>query len=243
MFIQPEWPAPSYVKAYTTLRTGGSSAPPFNDFNLGLHTGDDEQTVMANRKLLQQSLHIPQEPVWLNQTHSNIVVEAKPENYLQNADASFSNHANQVCVVMTADCLPILCCSTKEPFVSAIHAGWRGLASGIINKALDKIPFLENLLVWLGPAIGPQHFEVGEDVYEAFTSLNPKNQTAFRRSSPKKWLANIYELARIQLADLGISQIYGGTHCTFNQSDLFFSYRRDKGKTGRMASLIWLEES
>lgn len=231
MFIQPLWPAPAHIKAYTTLRKRRVDIGPEQDFNLALP---------SNREHLTHLLQLPQEPIWISQSHSTTVVEACADNLSKNADASFTTQANQICVVMTADCLPLLCCDTRNNYVSAIHAGWRGLANGIITNTLAN-RVSEHLLVWLGPAIGPKHFEVGVEVYEAFISRNPNNQTAFQPTSQNKWLADIYELARIELRGLGITQIYGGEYCTYSQSDHFFSHRRDQGKTGRMASLIWME--
>lgn len=239
MFIQPSWPAPQNVKAYTTLRSGGISLPPYHSFNLALHVEDNNDHVAANREKLTQLLHIPSEPIWLNQVHGTNIIEATVHNRNQVADASFTTIKNHVCVTMTADCLPILSCNKEGNYVSAIHAGWRGLAAGIIGKTLQAAAG-PDLLVWLGPAIGPQHFEVGQEVYEIFTSQQTQHQTAFTPYTDKTWLANIYELARQQLTSLGIIQIYGGEYCTYTQPELFFSYRRDKGKTGRMASLIWI---
>lgn len=240
MFIQPLWPAPVNIKAYTTLRDGGISQPPYHSFNLALHVKDKINSVITNRKQLARLLQLPAEPIWVNQVHGTTIAEALPQNLNQDADASFATHENQVCAIMTADCLPILCCNKQGTYVSAIHAGWRGLAGGIIAKALHFLAG-PDLLVWLGPAIGPQHFEVGQEVYEIFVSQQVRYRTAFTRYTDKTWLANIYELARQQLAELGVTQIYGGGYCTYAQPEYFFSYRRDKGKTGRMASLIWID--
>ncbi|TAK77506.1 MAG: peptidoglycan editing factor PgeF [Gammaproteobacteria bacterium] len=209
-FIQPEWPAPPQIKAYTSLRSGWSD------------------------------LSFPEEPIWVQQTHSTIVIEATPENKEKKADATFTPQANRVCVVVTADCLPVLICNQQATHVAAIHAGWRGLANGIIETTLQAIQQpAEDLLVWLGPAIGPQKFEVGQDVYEAFTLKHAESATAFVPHTEGKWLADLYELARIRLKQQGVSRIYGGNFCTYTQEDLFFSYRRDKGNTGRLASFIW----
>lgn len=242
--LQPDWPAPLYVKAYTTLRMGGISLSPFDDFNLADHVGDNIDHVRKNRLLLKQLLNLPGDPIWLKQTHSNIAVQAIPENYGKEADASFSNQYNQICAILTADCLPILLCDQKGTYIAAIHAGWRGLANGIIKEVINKCPVpSQELLAWLGPAIGPQTFEVGEEVYQLFLELNPVNAEAFKPSPKGRWLANIYTLAKIQLEELKISQIYGGNFCTYSNPLQFYSYRRDGEKTGRMATLIWLTDS
>jgi polyphenol oxidase len=240
MFIQPTWPAPPQIKAYTTLRDGGVSQPPYHSFNLAFHVEDNSDHVTANRKQLINLLHLPSEPIWINQVHGTTMVEASPDNKGEDADASFTTAKNQICAIMTADCLPILCCNKQGNYVSALHAGWRGLAGGIIGKNLQQVAG-PDLLVWLGPAIGPGHFEVGQEVYEIFTTQRNQHQSAFTRYTDKTWLANIYELARLQLINLGITHIYGGDYCTYAQPEYFFSYRRDKGKTGRMASLIWID--
>lgn len=242
MFIKPSWPAPANLRAYSSLRKGGFSQPPYQGFNLAFHVADRDEDVTANRDQLQKMLQLPSKPIWLNQVHGVRVVEALPENTLQEADASFARQANQVCAILTADCLPILLCDHQGSQAAAIHAGWRGLAKGIIEATLEKLTTQPSeLLAWLGPAIGPQKFEVGADVYTQFSELNPGNKTAFKPFTSTTWLADIYELAHIQLRSLGVSAIYGGEYCTYLQSEDFFSFRRDGQKTGRMATLIWLE--
>lgn len=226
--LKPQWKAPAHVKAYTTLR----------DLWTHLDTGDQE----TKRPPLKTLLQLPQDPIWLNQKHTTIAVEAVPENKEKIADASFTSQPNRICVILTADCLPILICHQDGTQVAAIHAGWRGLANGIIETTLSSMRQpTANLMVWLGPAIGPQKFEVGEDVFDAFTSQQADSQKAFVPHTPGKWLADLYALARMRLQAQGITHIYGGDFCTYTQNELFFSYRRDKGLTGRMASLIWIE--
>lgn len=236
-YIQADWPAPSQIKAYTTLRKGwGHRSEAYNI--------EQDTPFLKDNSSLQALLHLPEEPIWLTQTHSTQVVEAIAENRKKIADASFTSHKNRVCIVLTADCLPILICTKKASHVAAIHAGWKGLASGIIETtihALQQPP--EELLVWLGPAIGPQKFEVGKDVFDAFVNRHPVSSAAFVAYKQDKWLANLYDLARIRLSLLGVSDIFGGHYCTYTQEDLFFSYRRDQGKTGRMASLIWISNN
>lgn len=239
MFISPCWAVPSHIKAVTTTRRGGVSTKPFDTFNLGDHVGDDHIAVEKNREILKQTLSLPQDPIWLKQTHSNIAIEAHPENQYKEADASFTDKVNQICVVLTADCLPILLCNKEGTSVAAIHAGWRGLMKGVIESTLKSLPSSE-WLAWLGPAIGPQHFEVGNEVREQFIDSHPEDTHAFVPSKNQRWLANIYTLAKTRLNKLGILKIYGGNYCTYSDSDAFYSYRRDGEKTGRLASLIWI---
>ena len=235
-FIIPNWNAPANVHAVMTTRNGGLSKLPYDSFNLATHVDDDLENVLENRRLLKTELALPTEPFWLEQIHSNIVVEASKDLILPKADASFSNNKDVVCVVMTADCLPVLMCSKDGTKIAAIHAGWRGLESGIISNTVAALKTKE-LIVWLGAAIGAECFEVGDDVREAFLKKSADYSTAFK-AREKGWLADIYQLARIELAHLGITEIYGGEFCTMTDTERFYSYRREK-QTGRMATLIW----
>ena len=235
-FIIPNWNAPANVHAVMTTRNGGLSKLPYDSFNLATHVDDDLENVLENRRLLKTELALPTEPFWLEQIHSNIVVEASNDLILPKADASFSNNKDVVCVVMTADCLPVLMCSKDGTKIAAIHAGWRGLESGIISNTVAALKTKE-LIVWLGAAIGAECFEVGDDVREAFLKKSADYSTAFK-AREKGWLADIYQLARIELAHLGITAIYGGEFCTMTDTERFYSYRREK-QTGRMATLIW----
>ena len=242
-YIKPIWPAPKNVRAYTTKRTGGVSVYPYDSFNFSLLTGDNPEDVLTNRKKLFEELNLPQEPFWLKQEHTDIAIciekNTKPVPVI--ADASFTAIAGLVCVVMTADCVPILVCDEEGSIVAAIHAGWKGIAIGIIAstiKAMNTNP--SKLLAWLGPAIGPKSFQVNHDVYEIFCNKMPECKSAFIKNNDYL-LANIYTLASLFLKQAGVTNIYGGDYCTFTQKDLFFSYRRDGEKSGRMASLIWLE--
>lgn len=241
MFIQPKWPAPLSVKAVTTLRTGGVSHSPFDSFNLAMHVEDSLDDVTKNRHILQNHLALLSEPCWLNQTHSTKCVRL--ENSKQNieADASYTTQKNIICAILTADCLPILLCNKQGTLVSAIHAGWRGLAHGIIEKTIKTLPCETNeLIAWLGPAIGPKHFEVGNEVKAAFLALDSATEKAFSLSVNNRFMCDIYTIARLQLIKLGIPTIYGGEYCTYSDTTNFYSYRRDGVKTGRMASLIWI---
>ncbi len=242
-FIYPNWPAPSNVKALQTTRVGGFSVAPFQSFNLAMHVGDDALVVAKNRQLLSDFL--PSEPVWVNQVHGINAIDAAKATCLENADASFSHQKNVVCVTMTADCLPVLLCDTKGSVVAAVHAGWRGLCDGVIESAIAKMQVPNvTILAWLGPAIGPDSFEVGDDVRFSFMEKSPQALEAFTEKGQGKWLCNLYQLATQRLHALGITQIYGASinenFCTFKQPNQFFSYRRDQ-TTGRMASMIWIE--
>ena len=236
-WLEPDWPAPNNIRALTTLRTGGVSVPPFASLNPATHVGDNPENVERNRKILRTELELHHDPIWLNQVHGTAVVQADQVNGLPTADASWTTQANVVCTVMTADCLPVLYCSTDGAVVAAAHAGWRGLLAGILTSTYLAMQKSE-VLVWLGPAIGPQVFEVGPEVREAFIAKNPEFGTAFVVQDAQHYLADIYQLARIELAALGIKNIYGGDFCTYTDAQRFFSYRRDQ-QTGRMATLIW----
>lgn len=235
-WITPDWPAPPGIRAASTLRSGRGGS--YADLNLGAHVGDDPQRVADNRRRLKEQLGLPAEPVWLNQVHGSRVIAADLPGE-RTADAAFSRQRGVVCVVMTADCLPILLCSRDGAAVAAVHAGWKGLAGGVVEAAVGVLGS-KDLLAWLGPAIGPQAFEVGNEVRDTFVARDAAFASAFRAAGDTKWHADIYRLGRIILEQLGIPSIYGGGWCTHGQQEEFFSYRRDR-VTGRMASLIWRE--
>jgi hypothetical protein len=238
-WITLDWPAPANVRAVQTTRIGGVSVEPYASLNLGGHVGDDPAAVAQNRVLLRAKL--PADPVWLKQVHGNIVADGDSAGGVPEADASVAHKPGKVCAVMTADCLPLLLCDDAGTVVAAAHAGWRGLAGGVVEAAVRAMNVAPaRLLVWLGPAIGPQAFEVGEDVRQAFLSHYAGAAQAFAPHGDGKWLADIYLLARQRLALLGVARVYGGGLCTYRDKEQFYSYRRD-GATGRMASLIWLE--
>ncbi|TAN65908.1 MAG: hypothetical protein EPN17_15260 [Methylobacter sp.] len=266
-WLSPDWPAPANVHAATTLRSGGVSCGAYASLNPAMHVGDDADLVKQNRRIVKEWLGLPDDPVWLEQIHSNRAVQAVKTGPLQQADAAYTTEAGVVCAVLTADCLPLLVCSTDGSRVAAIHAGWRGLLAGVIGNTITamKIPLdspfskgeasgrptnIEpnsplckrgargDFLVWLGPAIGPDCFEVGAEVRDAFLQKSAAFMTAFKAQGNGQWLADIYQLARIDLAMLGIDKVYGGGFCTVTEQERFYSYRRDK-QTGRMATLIW----
>ncbi len=247
--LTPDWPQlPRQVRAISTTRVGGTSLPPFDDgrlgggFNLGVHVGDDAVSVRQNRGRLRRLL--PAGPAWLTQVHGNVVLDAGKVEGAPQADASVSDQAGVVCAILTADCLPVLLCDVSGSVVGAAHAGWRGLAGGVLQNSVAAMreKGAGELLAWLGPAIGPQQFEVGSEVVEAFVSSNPLAAAAFtaRPEYNGKYLADLYQLARLVLAGEGVLQVAGGTHCTVSEPDKFYSYRRS-GQTGRMATLIWLD--
>ncbi len=236
-WLEADWPAPDFIKAGTTLRQGGLSKTPYGSFNLATHVGDDLAVVNQNRAILNTSVPSPQ---WLEQTHSTKAVSLPSEEAIPNADAAYTLEKNVVCAVMTADCLPLLITDKQGSCVAAVHAGWRGLHDGIIEASIKKLPVQpESLLVWLGPAIGSDVYEVGKEVYDAFT-LSDDAKQAFTSVSEQHWLFDIYHMAKLRLNKMGVHQIYGGGRCTLSEEEQFFSYRRD-GVTGRMASLIWIE--
>lgn len=238
--LVPEWPAPATVRAVSTTRRGGDGLPPYDGFNLAGHVGDDPVRVAGNRRQLAAVLGLSTEPAWLEQVHGIHAVAAETVSAPVAADAAWTREPGRPCVVMTADCLPILLCDRAATVVAAVHAGWRGLAEGVIAATVAemKVPPME-LLAWLGPAIGPGAFEVGEEVRAAFMALDKGNASCFQPSPAGRWLADIYGLARLQLRRLYVTAVYGGHACTFSEPERFFSYRRET-TTGRMASLIWL---
>ncbi|MDH3354153.1 MAG: peptidoglycan editing factor PgeF [Chromatiales bacterium] len=239
-FITPEWPAPANIRSVMTTRLGGVSRRPYDSLNLGGHVGDVSTAVDANRQMITEQLHLPTQPKWLHQIHSATALNSTSSEC--EGDACFSHRVGDVCAVMTADCLPLLVCNRKGTEIAAIHAGWRGLLAGVIESTINALDASPNeLMVWLGAAIGPNQFEVGSEVRQQFVDEDKRALNAFKPSAnTEHWLADIYQLARIRLNRLGVRAIYGGGLCTYSDSERFFSYRRD-GVTGRMGSLIWME--
>ena len=238
-WLTPDWPAPASVRACVTTRAGGVSLAPFDSLNLGDHVEDDALAVAANRQVLVDALGC--RLAWLKQVHSPDVVEADPWQ-VPTADASWSATPGTACAVLTADCLPALFCDRAGTRVAAAHAGWRGLAGGVLENTVAALGIEPaELLVWLGPAIGPQSFEVGAEVREAFVAVHTEAQRAFVPSANAgKFMADLYALARIRLAARGVTAVYGGGLDTF-RDPRFFSYRRAV-RTGRFASLVWIAQ-
>ena len=245
VFLQAHWPAPAKVRTLISTRAGGVSLPPYAGLNTGLHVGDDAAAVMHNREVVAQYTGKP--VAYLQQTHSTIVVaasaavEAAQVGQVLEADASVDTDGGAVCAVMTADCLPVLLCDRRSSVVAAAHAGWRGLADGIVQQTVAAMGVPgRDILAYLGPAIGPGVFEVGEDVRAAFATLPQAGQAFVPAAVPGKYRADIYALARKALAQVGVEAVYGGGRCTVSEAELFFSYRRDRC-TGRMLSAVWLD--
>lgn len=240
-WLEPDWPVISRVRAAITLRSGGCSRGAYTSLNLAAHVGDDPESVDENRRRLSAALSLPSAPLWLTQVHGCDVAEAGRDAMGCEADAVVARRPGQVCAVLTADCLPLLMATREGDRVAAVHAGWRGLASGVVEAAMARLEVdPSEVMVWLGPAIGPGAFEVGEDVRSAFVSTDPGAYACFRSNRENHWLADIYELARRRLAAVGAGFVSGGGYCTVSDPERFFSFRRD-GATGRMASLIWIE--
>lgn len=237
--IVPDWPAPAQVHALVTTRAGGVSTGPYASLNLGLRTEDDPGAVAENRARIEQLL--PQPPRWLQQVHGSTVVDADLLKTAAQADASVARRSGTVCAIMIADCLPILLTDRAGTCVGAAHAGWRGLAGGVIANTVAQMPAAASeLMAWIGPGIGPDAFEVGDDVLDSFCTTAPEQRSAFKALKPGKWLCDLPALARCALQRAGVSRIYGGDLCTYSDARRFYSYRRD-GITGRMAALIWLD--
>jgi YfiH family protein len=243
-FVYPDWPAPVHVKALTTTRNGGFSVGPYASFNLSNLVGDEPGCVKHNRALLREVLKLPSEPLWLTQVHGNRVIDAFDAGPGEEADGCVTGTGGVVCAVLTADCLPIFLCDRRSTRIGVLHAGWRGLAAGVVEEGLRLIQLPPaNLLVWLGPAIGPSAYEVGEEVRRKFVDIDKDMAEAFTPvpDRPGHWLADLYDIARRRLRAQGVHSIYGGLRCTLRERDLFYSHRRD-GTCGRMASLIWLDK-
>jgi polyphenol oxidase len=239
--LTPEWAAPARVRAAFTLRGGGVSAPPFDTLNLGAHVGDAAGAVTENRRRVRAQLDLPSEPAWIEQVHGTRVADLDAAaGSATPADAMLTRRAGTVCVVQVADCLPVLFAAADGSAVAAAHAGWRGLAAGVLEAAIARLGIDQaRLLAWLGPAIGAEHFEVGDEVRTAFTARDAGAATAFTRNSRGRWQCDLLALARRRLLSAGVRNISGGRWCSYTDHARFFSYRRD-GQCGRMAALVWL---
>jgi YfiH family protein len=241
--IRPDWPVPASVRAFATTRSGGCSRGVYASLNLGDHVADGRTPVLSNRARLRAELGLPGEPLWLQQVHGIEVVNAATAGMRPVADAAYAMAPGLVCAVLTADCLPVLLCDRAGTRVAAIHAGWRGLAAGVIEAGVAALLGSGvaggDLLAWLGPAIGPQAYEVGAEVRSAVLAADPQAEAVFRAGRPGHWWLDLYAAARIRLARVGVTAVWGGTCCTYSDPQHFFSYRRES-RTGRQASLIWL---
>jgi len=239
--IKPGWPAPDNIGAWFTSRKGGVSTQPWDGFNLATHVDDDLEVVLKNRAILVQQGQLPNEPEWLNQTHSTTIAMLETSSE-RDADASITQAPKQIAVVLTADCLPLLICNKNGSEVAAIHAGWKGLLDGLVRKTINAMASKpKDCLVWLGPAISQKHFEVGAEIKQQFCQTYAQAEQHFKPDANDKYDVDLYGLAKDQLKQLGVKNIFGGDFCSYEQKDLFYSYRRD-GVTGRMASLIWIKE-
>ena len=240
--LTPEWRAPRSVRAAFTLRGGGVSAAPFDSLNLGAHVGDSSAAVAENRRRVREGLHLPAEPVWLEQVHGTRVADLDaPQEAGAGADAAITRRAGRVCVVQVADCMPVLFAARDASAVALAHAGWRGLAAGVLEATLARLGVAAGELIgWLGPAISARHFEVGDEVRTAFLERDRGAAAAFTGNARGRWQCDLAALARRRLSALGVTEISGGSWCTYADPGRFFSFRRD-GRCGRMAALIWLE--
>jgi hypothetical protein len=239
-WIEPDWPVPARVRAISTLRTGGCSLGHYASLNLAAHVGDDPECVGENRRRLCEAASLPGEPLWLEQVHGTAVALHDGDVAAPRADASIATSAGRVCAVLTADCLPVVLADRAGTRLGVAHAGWRGLVGGVVEATIAALGCpAEELVAWLGPAIGPAAFEVGPEVREAFVTRLPTLAECFVENARGRLQADLYGLARRQLAVAGVTAVYGGGWCTASDSRRFFSFRRE-GTTGRMATLAWL---
>lgn len=241
VWLPATWPAPAHIHAGTTTRTGGISPAPYATFNLADHVGDNPAYVDHNRKLLRKSLGLTASPCWLTQQHGNRIVDIMEPCINQEGDGAYTTHKHRTCVVLTADCLPLLLCDARGTQISAVHIGWRGYSKNIIPNAISRFSSpTRDLLAWIGPCISAEHYEVGADVHTACMQVTGDSGIGFASTRRHHWRADLVALVRFQLQACGVRDIHGGDHCTFAEAERFFSHRRD-GVTGRMASLIWME--
>ncbi len=237
--ITPEWPAPESVQAISTTRQGGVSQGAWAECNLGVHCGDEPSAVAANRAALAE--RTPEPPRWLQQVHGRRVVHLDDWHEGIEADGAWTDRPGSVAVILSADCLPILLADRRGTLVMALHGGWRGLAAGIIPAAIESLPVsATQLLAWLGPAIGPDWFEVGAEVRSAFTRLDPAHAASFAPNAAGRFQADLKAVASRQLAAAGVGTVFDSGLCNAADAECFYSHRRDGGRTGRMATLIWL---
>jgi YfiH family protein len=238
--LSVDWPLPAGVHAAFTTRVGGVSSAPWDTFNVATHVGDAHGDVAANRARLKSLLALPAEPAWLSQVHGTVVadLDSQPQGVIA-ADAAIARAPGRVCVVMVADCLPVLFCSRDGQRIGAAHAGWRGLASGVLEEIVKALGVPgDELTAWLGPAISQAHFEVGDEVRDTFLKADRAANSRFKMNARGRWQADLFGLARLRLASMGLTNVHGGDVCTYADRESFYSHRRD-GKGGRMAALIW----
>ncbi|HQR47942.1 MAG TPA: peptidoglycan editing factor PgeF [Steroidobacteraceae bacterium] len=240
-WVAPDWPAPAQVRVISTLRTGGASAGAYSSLNLAAHVGDDPRCVRDNRLRLRLAAGLPAEPLWLEQVHGRDVVVHDQQAHAPRADAAIATTPHRVCAVMTADCLPVVLADAGATRVGVAHAGWRGLAAGVVEATIAALGVAPaGLHAWLGPSIGQSAFEVGGEVRQAFVAIANEAAACFAPNGRGRFQADLYGLARLALARAGVKSVHGGDWCTATDRDRFFSFRRD-GVTGRMATLAWLE--
>jgi purine-nucleoside/S-methyl-5'-thioadenosine phosphorylase / adenosine deaminase len=240
LWLWADWPVPDHIHAGTSTRRGGHSKAPYNELNLAYHVGDEPDSVIKNRNVLIDHLGLNSEPAWLNQTHSSDIISIETSPTHSDADGSFTTKANKICTIMTADCVPILFCNKQGTKIAAIHAGWKGICKGIVSKALEQFRDPKSILVWVGPCISSEHYEVGKDVYEACFNLSASLNDGFNQINKDHWYCDLVKIVSILLKNAGVGSIYECGLCTYKMDDLFYSYRRD-GMTGRTASMIWME--
>ena len=240
-WLEADWPAPDWIHAGTTTRIGGVSQGPYSSFNLGLHVGDKKEDVLTNRQKLTGHLNLSSEPCWIKQVHENNVIRAQKDILGPTADGEFTNKTDTICVVLTADCLPLLLCDKAGTTVAAVHVGWRGFSKNIIFHALNKFATTgDKLIAWLGPCISAEHYEIDNVVYDATRNIFPEANRCFSETRQGHWLLDLKLLVKMYLNSLAIEQVYSSPGCTYSDSTHFFSHRRD-GTTGRMASMIWID--
>ncbi len=240
LWLWADWPVPKHIHAGTSIRPGGHSKAPFNNLNLAQHVGDNPADVKKNRKALMNHLKLQSEPIWLNQTHSSHIISIDSPSEHQDADGSFTTKQNNICAVLTADCVPVLYCNKSGTKIAAIHAGWKGICNGIIENAIKTFSDSETILVWIGPCISSDYYEVGKDVYESCLNHSSLLKNAFNQTNIGHWQCDLARIMKIILENAGVGAIYECNLCTYKMGELFFSYRRENN-TGRTASMIWME--
>ncbi|GJM05010.1 MAG: laccase domain protein [marine bacterium B5-7] len=240
LWLWADWPAPQHIRAGTSIRKGGSSKAPYNELNLATHVGDITADVIRNRNNLSKHLELPNEPSWLEQTHSSKIISLDHHQKNSVADGSYTSKKNNICAILTADCVPILFCNSEGTKIAAIHAGWKGICAGIIENAIKEFAKPNSTLVWIGPCIGRQYYQVGRDVYEQCLDYSDSLKSAFQQINNEHWYCDLSNIVKIILRNSEVGLIYECGLCTYKSIDLFYSYRRENN-TGRTASMIWME--